>query len=55
MTLELIDQLLYLGSNISSTECDVNMCIGKVWSTIEKWSTILKSYQSKKQKQKLNQ
>ena len=28
--LELVDQFIYLGSNISSTESNVNICIGKI-------------------------
>ena len=32
-TLKLIDQFTYLGSNISSTESDVNIHIGKAWTT----------------------
>ena len=28
--LKFVDQFTYLGSNISSPESDVNMCIGKV-------------------------
>ena len=35
-------QLIYLGSNISSTESDVNICTGKTWTTIERLSTIRK-------------
>ena len=38
----LVDQFIYLGSNISSTESNVNMCRGKAWTAIidymEIWS-----------------
>ena len=30
--LKLVDQITYLGSNISSTESNVNIYIGKVWT-----------------------
>ena len=32
----------YLGCNISSTECDLSICIGKAWTAIENLSTIWK-------------
>ena len=41
--LKLVDQFIYLGSNISSTESDVNMCIEKARSPIDRQSIILKS------------
>ena len=34
--LELEDQVTYLGGNISSTESDVNICIGKVLTAINR-------------------
>ena len=34
------DQFTYLGSNISSTESDVNKCLEKVWNTID-WLYII--------------
>ena len=39
----LVDQFINLSNNISSTENDVNIRIGKVWITIDKFSTIWKS------------
>ena len=35
-----LDLFIYLGSNISSTEIDVNVHIGKAWTAIDKLSTI---------------
>ena len=32
-----VDQFMYMGSNISSTERDINICIGKVWTAIDIW------------------
>ena len=26
----------HIGSNISSTECDVNICLAKVWNAIDR-------------------
>ena len=40
--LKLVDQFIYLGSNIPSTESNVNISIGKVWTAIDKL-TIRKS------------
>ena len=34
--LKLVDQFQYLGSNISSTESDVNICLVKVWNDLDK-------------------
>ena len=42
--LKLIDQFIYLSSNISSTEIDVNICIGKIWTVSDRLSIIWKSY-----------
>ena len=39
---ELVDQFTYLGSNISSTESDVNIRLGKLWTTIYRLSIIWK-------------
>ena len=41
--LKLVEQFSYLGSNISPTESDVNIHIGKAWSTIDRLSTIWNS------------
>ena len=38
--LKLVDQFTYLGSNISSTERDANICIAKVLTTIDRQSII---------------
>ena len=42
--LKLVDQLIYLGSNISSTESNINIRIGKALTVIDKLSAIWKSY-----------
>ena len=41
--LKFIDQFTYLGRSISSTESDVNICIGKVWIANDRLSVIRKS------------
>ena len=41
--LKLVDQFTYLGSNISSTENDVIICIGKAWTTVDRLLIIWKS------------
>ena len=41
--LESKDQFTYLGSNISSTESDVNICIEKAWTAVDKLTTTRKS------------
>ena len=33
-SLKLVDQFIYLGSNISSTESDVDIHIGKAWNLL---------------------
>ena len=38
--LKLVDRFIYIGSNISSTENGVNICIAKVWTDI-KWLYII--------------
>ena len=40
--LKLVNQFIYLGSNISSIESDVNICIGKAWMSIDRLLTIRK-------------
>ena len=40
--LKLVNQFLYLSSNISSTENSVTICIGKAWNTIDRLSIIWK-------------
>ena len=50
-SLKLIDQFIYLGTNTSSTESDVKICIEKVWLAIDVVITILKSHLSDKVKQ----
>ena len=39
----LLDQFMYLGSNISSIENYVNICVSKTWSTIDRLTTLWKS------------
>ena len=41
--LKLVDKFTYLSSNISSTESDINICLAKVWTTIDRLSIIWKS------------
>ena len=38
--LKLINYFKYLVDNLSYTESDVNLCIGKVWTAIDWQSTI---------------
>ena len=38
--LKLVDQFTHFGSNISSTEIDDNICIGKTWTAID-WLLII--------------
>ena len=46
--LKLVDQFIYLNSYISSNENDVNICLGKVWNTIDRLSILWKSHLSYK-------
>ena len=41
--LKLVDKFIYLGSNISSTESDVDICLANVWTAIDRLSVISKS------------
>ena len=41
--LKLVDKFTYLGSNISSTESDVNINLAKTWTAINRISIIWKS------------
>ena len=50
--LKLVDQFIYWGSNISFTESDANIHIGKAWTTIDMFMTTWKSDLSDKIKQK---
>ena len=45
------DQFIYLGSNISSTKSNINLCISKVWTIIDRFMIIGKSDLSDKIKQ----
>ena len=47
-SLKLVDQFIYLDSNIMSIENNVNICIGKTWTTIDQLMTIWKSDLSNK-------
>ena len=38
--LKLVDVLIYLGDNISTTETDVNVPLAKVWTAIDRLSII---------------
>ena len=48
--LKLLDQFTNFGSNISSTESDVNIRIGKAWTAIERLWIVWKSDLSEKVK-----
>ena len=37
-----MNQLIDIGSNILSTESDVNICIGKAWTAIDRLTTLWK-------------
>ena len=41
-SLKMVDHFIYLGSNISNTESDVNIHIGKTWAAMDKISIIWK-------------
>ena len=49
-SLKLVDKFTYLSSSVSSTESDINMCLTKVWTAIDKQSIIWKSDLSDKLK-----
>ena len=49
--LKLVDEFTYLGSNISSTESGINICLVKVWTIFNRLSIIQKSDLSDKIKQ----
>ena len=42
-SLKLIDKFTYLGSNVSSTETDINIWLAKAWTAINRLSVIWKS------------
>ena len=48
--LKLVDYFIYLSSNISSSESDFNLRIGKAWTAIDSLSTEWKSDHSDKMK-----
>ena len=41
--LKLVDKFTYLGSSVSSTESDVNICLANAWTAINRLSIISKS------------
>ena len=43
LILELVDRFTYIGSNISSTENDVNIQLAKAWAAIDRLSIMWKS------------
>ena len=49
-TLKLVDKFTYLGSNVSSTETDINMQLAKAWTAIDRLSVIWKSDLTNKMK-----
>ena len=40
---KLVDKSTYLGSSVSSTESNINMCLAKAWTAIDRLSIIWKS------------
>ena len=50
-SLKFVDQFIYRGFNISSTESYVNICLSKAWTAIDKYSIIWKSALLDKMKQ----
>ena len=44
--MKLIDKFMYLCSSVSSTQSDVNICLAKVWTAINRLSITWKSDQS---------
>ena len=48
--LKLLDKFTYLSSSVSTTESDVNICLGKLWTVINRLSIIWKSDLSNKMK-----
>ena len=42
-SLKLIDNFIYLGSSVSSTEKDIDMQLAKAWTAIDRLSVIWKS------------
>ena len=49
-SLKLVDKFTYLGSNVSSTEKDIDMQLTKAWAAIDKLSIIWKSNLTDKMK-----
>ena len=49
-TLKLVDKFTYLGSNVLSTETDINTHLTKAWTTIKRLSVIWKSELTDKMK-----
>ena len=43
-----LGQFIYLGSNVSSTESDINICISKAWTVINRLMTIWSFWKIKK-------
>ena len=43
-SLKLVDKFTYLGSNVSSTESDINTQLAKAWTTIDRLLVIWKSH-----------
>ena len=41
--LKVVDQFIYLGNNIPSTETGVNICLVKIWNVIDYLSILRKS------------
>ena len=49
-SLKLVDKFTYLGSNVSSTQKDIDMLLTKAWTAIDKLSIIWKSDMTDKMK-----
>ena len=54
-SLKLLDKFTYLGCRVSSTESDINTCLAKAWTAIDRQSIIWKSNLSDKMKRNLFQ
>ena len=54
-SLKLVDYFTFLGSNVLFTESDINICIGEVWTAINRKSIEWESDLSNKMKQEFFQ
>ena len=49
-SLKLVNKFTYIGSNVSSTETDINLRLAKAWTAIDRLSIIWKSHLTDKMK-----